>query len=116
MLNNEPKRVTVFSKNDVFMTSRTYWGVWLATLCRLLVFRANPETRARLQRPGQREFVYLHLALDWIGAAFFVLSGSIWVALFGRAICYAAVLFVYQLMTKRRFRGGTSVASALTKD
>ncbi len=68
-----------------------YWGIWLAVLWKMLISRTNPFTAAGLQRTGQREMIFLDWALDWVGAALFAFSGSVWAALAGRIICRMVV-------------------------
>ena len=92
-----------------------YWGVWLAALARLLVLRTNPEVRARLKKGGQREFIYLDRALDWISATLFVVSGSAWPALSARAIGYFTMLALYKRMAGRRPSSRAS-AKAMSAD
>jgi hypothetical protein len=65
-----------------------YWGAWAAVVCLWLVSILNPLRRARLRTPSGRAFLYLGWATDWLSALFFVLTGSLWVALLSRTIAY----------------------------
>ena len=79
-----------------------YWGVWVATVSKMAISRLDPLAGSRLKQQSQRGFVYLDWALDWIGAAIFVLSGSIWPALLGRALCYSVALGTHAYLVRRR--------------
>lgn len=76
----------------------SYWGLWLATIWKLLASRLSPRLNANLRRPGQRERVFLGWTLDWVGAILYLLSGSIWAALAGRVLCQAAAFAVARLI------------------
>jgi len=103
-----------------------YWGVWIAVLWKLLASRtsprlnlpptrsggASPQRNARLRHPGQRELVYLGWALDWVGAILYLLSKSVWAALFGRALGQASVLAVTRLILRGSYQEPPLAASA----
>ena len=80
----------------------SYWGVWLAAIWKMLSSRTDPRLGVQLRRPGQRELIYLDWALDWVGATLYIVSGSVWAALFGRTLGYAGVLLVAKRATGRR--------------
>jgi hypothetical protein len=88
-----------------------YWGVWLAVLLKMLASHVDPFVRIKLAKPGQRERVYLDWALDWVGATFFVISGSVWASLCGRVICYLAALAAEAVGTRHERRVGRRYAS-----
>jgi len=89
-----------------------YWGVWIAILWKLLASRASPQRNARLRHPGQRELVYLGWALDWVGAILYLLSKSVWAALFGRALGQVCVLAVTRLILRGSYQEPPLAASA----
>jgi hypothetical protein len=108
-----------------------YWGVWIAVLWKLLASRtsprltppdpvggytgvsgASPQLNAKLRPPGQRELVYLGWALDWVGAILYLLSKSVWAALFGRALGQASVLAVTRLILRGSYQETPLAASA----
>lgn len=66
-----------------------YWGVWLAVFVKWLMSRTNPALNAQLLATEQRSRLALGWALDWVAAAMFTFTGSLWLALGARLICYA---------------------------
>lgn len=64
-----------------------YWGIWLGVLVKLLLSHADPWLITRLRTPDRRASEFLNWALDWVSATLYVLSGSLWASLLGRAIC-----------------------------
>jgi hypothetical protein len=79
-----------------------YWGVWLAVLVSWVASRASPFVRARRTEPGERDMVYLHWALDWVSAALFIVSGSVWLALAGRVAGHIAAWLAWRVALYRR--------------
>ena len=79
-----------------------YWGGWFAVLAKWLLLRANPALAARLGDAGQRRWVALDWALDWVSAMLFTFTGSLWLALGARVICYAVAALASGLAARRR--------------
>ena len=82
----------------------SYWGVWLAIVWKLVASLTTGEPGLRLRRPGEREYVFLDWALDWVGGVLYALSGSVLGALLGRGICLVAVLGIARRACRRRGR------------
>lgn len=90
----------------------SYWGVWLAAIWKMLASRTDPGLEIQLRRPGRRELIYLDWALDWVGATLYIVSGSAWAALFGRALGYAGVLLVAKRTTGQRLIAQAAIPSS----
>jgi hypothetical protein len=74
-----------------------YWGAWLPVLMSWLAGRGSPFQRMRRSNPGERDLAYLHGALDWVSAALWVMSGSMWVAFSGRALGYIVAWLAWRI-------------------
>lgn len=72
------------------------WGIWLSPVITGILYWRDPARRQGHQNPEQRALAYLTWALDWVSAALYAISGSIWCALLARAICYALALVLYR--------------------
>ena len=79
-----------------------YWGVWLAPLGALGTTLLSPMQRAALTQDARRVGVLVGWALDWLGAALYLYTGSAWAAATGRAVCGVLVWGVAQLCGRPR--------------
>jgi len=88
-----------------------YWGVWLSVVWKMLASLTHAKFGSRLRTGGQREYVFLDWALDWVGAALYMLSGSLLAALLGRAISLLAVVTIARHMCSHRAHRGSTTST-----
>jgi hypothetical protein len=63
------------------MAAPLYWGSWLGLALIAVEWALNPFSRARLQRPGQRETVLLRVVLAIATTALFTVTPNFWLLL-----------------------------------
>ena len=91
-----------------------YWGVWFGLAWNLVVRRLIRGRRPGSSSLDRRGFYYLASALDWLSATLFVITGSIWACLLGRALCHAAALLIHRWSIGHRLRQEVRVSEAVS--
>ena len=64
-----------------------YWGVWAGLLIKSLLSWTAPGRAGRWQRSDQRTRLILEWSLDWLSAALYLYTGTLWTSLIGRGVC-----------------------------
>ncbi|MCD6519536.1 MAG: hypothetical protein J7M05_06410 [Anaerolineae bacterium] len=67
----------------------SYWGAWCALFLRGGLGWLSSREHIRVPHSSRRLLIALTWALDWVSTLLFVLLGSLWAALLGRALVFA---------------------------